>query len=151
MTEEITVHPLFDSLDELREVQAALAKPLENDQFVVSIDANRMMANARWLPLRIVRREARAPEADMFPDAHASEIRAPEPPADQEDAQPSLFDPMEAPAPSVEQEVYKVVYVHFESRDDVEAFARAIGQPVTTETREICFPAGLIANGKRYL
>lgn len=34
------------------------------------------------------------------------------------------------------------IYVHFEDLADVEGFARLVGQPVTTETRYMTFPAG---------
>ena len=67
---------------------------------------------------------------------------APEDPAG-EDAQLGLFGDGSAPpagTPPEALEPIQSIYVHFESVDDVRAFAALIKQPVTTQTRWICFP-----------
>jgi len=55
--------------------------------------------------------------------------------------QPFLFDLLPA-APRVDSATAKRLYVHFETFSDVAAFAKLVGQPVTSETRAICYPAG---------
>lgn len=37
-------------------------------------------------------------------------------------------------------EAYQQIYVHFETLEDLRAFAELIGQPITTQTRAICYP-----------
>jgi len=59
--------------------------------------------------------------------------------------QASMFEDLEIPAA---EEAFKTIYIHFETREDVEEFARLIRQPVTTETRRICYPAGAFRNGR---
>jgi hypothetical protein len=47
----------------------------------------------------------------------------------------------------------KTIYVHFETREDMEAFAKLVDQPLTMNTRSIWYPEaeiGRIAN-KRYI
>lgn len=48
------------------------------------------------------------------------------------------------PTPERPPPPFKRIYVHFESAEDVAAFAAAIGQIVTTETKRIAFPAGAL-------
>lgn len=56
-------------------------------------------------------------------------------------AQVGLFGSEQLPsAPPNQTGPAQSIYVHFESPADVEAFARAIGQPVTTQTRYLRFP-----------
>ena len=38
------------------------------------------------------------------------------------------------------EEPYQSIYVHFETLEDLRKFAELIGQPVTTQTRAICYP-----------
>lgn len=69
------------------------------------------------------------------------------------DDQTALFCAEEIPIPegaAEAAEIFATIYVHFESREDVQMFAAVIGQPVTTETRVICFPAGPIPSSMRY-
>ena len=50
-------------------------------------------------------------------------------------------------------EPYKTIYVHFESRDDMEAFARLIGQSIGLNTRSIWYPEAEIGHfaDRRYI
>ncbi len=50
-------------------------------------------------------------------------------------------------------EPFKTIYVHFENRKDMEAFAGLVGQAITMDTRSIWYPEaeiGRFAN-KRYI
>lgn len=38
------------------------------------------------------------------------------------------------------EEIYQSIYVHFETLEDLKAFAELIGQPITTQTKAICYP-----------
>lgn len=60
------------------------------------------------------------------------------------EAQPLLFADLEPPPTPPESS--PTIYVHFESLSDIEAFARVIGQPVTTQTRYLRFPPELDAS-----
>lgn len=52
-----------------------------------------------------------------------------------------------------DQEPFKTVYVHFESRKDVEAFAALVGQTITMNTRALWYPESEILSklDKRYI
>ncbi len=55
-----------------------------------------------------------------------------------DDAQPALFadlPPVEAPPPP-----FQSIYVHFERIEDIEAFAKLIGFPVSSKTRVLSWP-----------
>jgi len=75
---------------------------------------------------------------DLVEDVQAPEI-APAPPNGERHGLFALDEvpvPKDAPAGPVQS-----IYVHFENLADVEGFARLVGQPVTTETRHMIFPA----------
>lgn len=48
---------------------------------------------------------------------------------------------------------WKAVTVHFRNYEDLQAFAAAIGQPLTTETRSLWYPPATIGRyaNKRYM
>jgi len=45
------------------------------------------------------------------------------------------------PPPAAPTGPHQSIYVHFEDVESIEAFARLVGQPLTTQTRRICYPA----------
>lgn len=68
----------------------------------------------------------------------------PAPPPLNGDAQPLLF--ADIAPPLAPPEPRPTIYVHFEKLSDVEGFARAIGQPVTTQTRYLRYPPEIDAS-----
>lgn len=61
-------------------------------------------------------------------------------PTSVEDAQLGLFGAEELPAPPPPVEPYQSVYVHFETLEDLAAFGRLIGLPLTTAQRWLRYP-----------
>lgn len=107
---------------------------------------------------------------DLLADRPAAEAHA-EPATDENGNQPVLADdPSQQPLfdrgewweehwrgmPEFVQDdlsPYKTVYVHFESREDMDAFSALVGQRLTMDTRSIYYPEatiGRLAN-KRYV
>lgn len=82
------------------------------------------------------------PEVEALDEPDEIGLAAPAP----VNGQPFLFDEIPERVQSAPVRLLSV-YVHFENRDDLADFARLIGQPVSSETSRIWYPADLAYSG----